>query len=290
MENPIEGQQVPSTSMKEKENGGMLSKHSMATGSAHFLSDNDRDIGRMQSLAQLSQLAISSSSIDEVVDAGMAVLVGGLDMDYAKLLRLLDGHAGLKVQWGVGWNRGCVGEVIVPPDTRSQAGFTLTQTGPVVVQDFRSETRFEAPALLVQHRVRSGMSVTVHDRSKPFGVIGVHCRNQRSFSRSDIVFLHSVGQLISAAVSQRERSQSMSGDERSDQVRRHSPEDLAPTGRVLRGWKEIAAYMGSGVRTAQRWELKYALPVHRPAAKLRSCVVSSPSELDAWVQRSPTRE
>lgn len=268
----------------------MLSKYLMADRLAELSSDDSTNIGRMQSLAELARVAISSSSIDDVVEVGMAALIRCLDVDYAKLLRLLDGQSGLKLRWGLGWNRGYVGEAVVAPGTGSQAGFTLAQSTPVVVEDFRCESRFDAPPLLVQHRVKSGMSITVHDDAKPFGVIGVHCRNRRAFSPSEVVFLQSIAQLISAAVSQREHSQSTSGDGPSGEVLAHSSDDHPRRGRVLRGWKEIAAYMGSGVRTAQRWEQKYALPVHRPAAKLRSCVISSPSELDAWVQQSPTRE
>ena len=32
---------------------------------------------------------------------------------------------------------------------------------------------------------------------------------------------------------------------------------------LLNSWKEIAAYMGRGVRTLQRWERDLALPVRR---------------------------
>ncbi len=32
---------------------------------------------------------------------------------------------------------------------------------------------------------------------------------------------------------------------------------------LLNSWKEIAAYMGRGVRTVQRWERDLALPVRR---------------------------
>ena len=31
----------------------------------------------------------------------------------------------------------------------------------------------------------------------------------------------------------------------------------------LNGWKEIAAFLGKGVRTVQRWEREQGLPVHR---------------------------
>ena len=31
----------------------------------------------------------------------------------------------------------------------------------------------------------------------------------------------------------------------------------------LNGWKEIAVFLGKGVRTVQRWERDHGLPIHR---------------------------
>jgi hypothetical protein len=57
-----------------------------------------------------------------------------------------------------------------------------------------------------------------------------------------------------------------------------------PTGQVLTSWKEIASYMGKGVRTVQRWEAEMELPVRRPAAD-RHIVLAFPAELDTWARR-----
>jgi len=59
---------------------------------------------------------------------------------------------------------------------------------------------------------------------------------------------------------------------------------------ILNSWKEIAAYIGRGVRTAQRWERDLALPVRRPRGKKRSAVIAVPSEIDAWLRRCPTQD
>lgn len=58
---------------------------------------------------------------------------------------------------------------------------------------------------------------------------------------------------------------------------------------VLNSWKEIAAYMGRGVRTVQRWEHDLQLPVHRPKGRDRSAVLAFPNELDYWLQQTPVR-
>lgn len=50
-------------------------------------------------------------------------------------------------------------------------------------------------------------------------------------------------------------------------------------------WKEIAQYMGKGVRTVQRWERELGLPVLRPiGADHKSAVVAHPHDLDAWLE------
>jgi hypothetical protein len=52
---------------------------------------------------------------------------------------------------------------------------------------------------------------------------------------------------------------------------------------VLNSWKEIAVYLGRGVRTAQRWERELQLPVRRPRERSRSAVIAFRSELDRWL-------
>lgn len=56
----------------------------------------------------------------------------------------------------------------------------------------------------------------------------------------------------------------------------------APT---LNSWKEIAVYLGRGVRTAQRWQMELRLPIHRVRQTPRSPVFAYTAELDEWLRR-----
>lgn len=56
---------------------------------------------------------------------------------------------------------------------------------------------------------------------------------------------------------------------------------------ILNGWKQIAAHLGRGVRTVQRWE-SLGLPVRRPRRKDRSAVTAFTQELDEWVRSAPS--
>ena len=53
---------------------------------------------------------------------------------------------------------------------------------------------------------------------------------------------------------------------------------------VLTSWKDIARYLGKGVRTVQRWERELGLPVRRPiGASQKSAVLLHRGDVDAWL-------
>ena len=60
--------------------------------------------------------------------------------------------------------------------------------------------------------------------------------------------------------------------------------------RILNSWKEISNYIGRGVRTVQRWEELYGLPVHRAAGRDRSAVYALSDEVDAWLRLGKMHE
>lgn len=54
------------------------------------------------------------------------------------------------------------------------------------------------------------------------------------------------------------------------------------TADLLDGWKAIAEYLGKSVRTAQRWETAFAMPVHRVGDRDGENVYAYRSALEAW--------
>lgn len=57
----------------------------------------------------------------------------------------------------------------------------------------------------------------------------------------------------------------------------------------LGGWKEIASFVGKGVRTAQRWERDFGLPVRRLGGSGSEVVFASRAEIAAWMQSAAHR-
>lgn len=59
---------------------------------------------------------------------------------------------------------------------------------------------------------------------------------------------------------------------------------------VLNSWKEIATYLGRGVRTVQRYEREFKLPVRRVGTKSRKSVVALSQDLDAWLRHATVQK
>jgi hypothetical protein len=58
--------------------------------------------------------------------------------------------------------------------------------------------------------------------------------------------------------------------------------------RILGSWKDIARYTGRGVRTLQRYELRFGFPVHR--LNSRGSVMAFVHEIDAWLSQAPLHQ
>jgi len=56
----------------------------------------------------------------------------------------------------------------------------------------------------------------------------------------------------------------------------------APIEARLDSWKEIASFLGRGIRTVQRWEREEGLPVHRLTHEKRGSIYARREELAAW--------
>jgi hypothetical protein len=70
-----------------------------------------------------------------------------------------------------------------------------------------------------------------------------------------------------------------------------SQDESSAAGRkILSSWKDIAQYMGRGVRTLQRYEQELNLPVRRVTGRERSSVMAFADEIDQWLNRTPMKE
>jgi PAS domain S-box-containing protein len=161
---------------------------------------------QQHAVAKLGQRALAKPGLAALMDEAVTLVARVLDLEYCKFLELLPDGENLLLRAGVGWKEGLVGYAKVGAGLDSQAGHTLRSDGPVIVEDLRSETRFDGPPLLHEHRVVSGMSVIIGSSERPFGVLGAHTKKRRAFTEDDLNFLQAVANVLGAAI-ERERAE-----------------------------------------------------------------------------------
>jgi len=123
-----------------------------------------------------------------------------LGTEFCKVLEMLPDRRSLLLRTGVGWKAEMFDRATVPTGTDSQAGYALLSEEPVVVADFRTESRFNVLPLLHELGIVSGVTVIIRGREQSFGVLAVHTIRQRSFSLDDVNFLRSVANVLAAAM------------------------------------------------------------------------------------------
>ncbi|MFE4105822.1 PAS domain-containing sensor histidine kinase [Almyronema epifaneia] len=159
-------------------------------------------------VAKIGQQALAHENLDAFLHWVIQRVAEVLHVEYCKLLELLPNDQGFLLRAGIGWQDGLVGEAIVPGGRDSQAGYTLLTQEPIIVEDLRTDGRFNGPELLSSHGVISGMSTVIGDiENHPFGVIGVHTRAQRRFTKNDVNFLQTIANILAESIANHQSKQ-----------------------------------------------------------------------------------
>lgn len=160
-----------------------------------------RRLKQQKAIEELGSFAIGESSLQAVTDRAVRIAADVLEVPFTKILQLDDQAQQLRLIAGVGWRDGLVGHATFSTDLASQAGFTLLENRPVVVEDLSTDSRFSGAELLRSHGVASGMSTIIAgDAGRPFGVFGAHTDERRRFDRSDTEFLTALANIVASSV------------------------------------------------------------------------------------------
>ncbi len=159
---------------------------------------------QQQALVKLGERALLGEPLETLLQESTRLIAETLNVKYCKILELLPERSKLLLRAGVGWKTGYVGKAKVSAGKRSQAGYTLQSAAPVVVNDLKTEKRFRGPALLQEHNVVSGVSVIIGELKNPFGVLGVHSDEKRSFTENDVSFLQSIAHVLATVIDRKQ--------------------------------------------------------------------------------------
>jgi PAS domain S-box-containing protein len=160
-------------------------------------------------VAELGQQALSSSDLSRLMDHAASLVAQTLEVEYCQILELLPDDETLLLRAGVGWQVGLVGQMKVETKTGSHAGYTLLSKEPVIIEDWRTEKRFNLPPLHHDHRITSGISVIIDGHNPPFGVLGAYATKQRAFTQDQVYFLQAIANILAEVVERKQGEEAL---------------------------------------------------------------------------------
>src|SRR5690606_11876811 len=150
---------------------------------------------QQKALARLGQRALSEKNLETLIDVAVQTVQQTFDAEFVKLLELMPDGRSLLLRAGVGWRGGLVGQLVIDKESDSQAAYALVSNKPVVVRNLEEDPRFNAPALLLEHGIVSGLSTIVRGEKGPIGVLGVHTTHEARFTIDDIDFMEGIAHI-----------------------------------------------------------------------------------------------
>jgi PAS domain S-box-containing protein len=182
---------------------------------------------RQAVLAQLGLMALETTDLQALLDEAVERIRETLEIDTCSVLELMPGGQTLMTRADCGWSERLAGKHTVDAGRRSQAGYTLLSSEPVIVEDVSKETRFTIAPMLIQSGIKSGMTVIIHGREQPFGVFGVQSKRLRTFTKEDVDYFQATANVLASAIDRLSTEEELRRSEESFRnLIEHAPEGI----------------------------------------------------------------
>ncbi|HVQ25902.1 MAG TPA: PAS domain S-box protein, partial [Planctomycetota bacterium] len=169
-------------------------------------------------LARVGRLAVDTRDPQLLLERVPAAASEALQVELAMVYLLEPSLLELRIAGGVG---SLPGEAIggrIPNRSDSSIGFVLAQGRPVVVPDYRRETRFSVPAAYLRAGLTSALAVPLSDRGRTIGVLVVRSRVARSFGHDEVGFLESLANLLTSGLQRAQSEEALNHAQRLESV------------------------------------------------------------------------
>jgi diguanylate cyclase (GGDEF)-like protein/PAS domain S-box-containing protein len=161
----------------------------------------ERRAAQQAAVAALGERALEAEQPAALIDLAVEAVRDTLQVQLAALFELTDDGRSLLLRAGAGFPDGLVGAATVPAGWGDgQEGFTLIRREPVIVDNARTERRFEQSRLVAREDALSGVTVVVHSRGGPFAVLAAYSASTGAFTPDDVTFLQAVANVLGAAL------------------------------------------------------------------------------------------
>lgn len=167
-----------------------------------------------QALSDFGQRALAGLDPKTLFDEAVRLVARTLDLPFVALFERRENGDEALLRAGVGWRAGCIGGVSIAAGTETQIGRTLVAGESLIVEDQRSDGRFEEPAWLREHGVGQGITVAIAGERRPFGVLAAWSGARRRLGAEALRFIEAVARKLAVALARKEAEAAVEASER----------------------------------------------------------------------------
>lgn len=169
-------------------------------------------------VATLGRLAVDARHTQVMMDNLPRLVADALQVDVAMVFLLEPDHAFLRVVSGVGMVPSEQIGTLLPFQPDTSPGLVLAQGQPLVIPDYRSESRFVVAPAYLEAGLLCAMAVPVSDRGRIIGALTVRSRRLRTFGDDEIRFLQATATLLATTLQRAKSEEALSHAERLESV------------------------------------------------------------------------
>ncbi len=160
----------------------------------------EQRVKQQRSIALLGRRAMSGVNLSVLFDEMTHAMQTQLRSDYAAIIHHDNQKNRSYMIAGAGWRDGVVGvwNEEVTPDSMEYA--TYNSDKPFVVQELLKDKRFKPAQFMIEHGVRSTVSVVIPGEPIPFGIMQADTSQAHHFTEDDIFYLKALANIITDAV------------------------------------------------------------------------------------------
>lgn len=151
-----------------------------------------------QTLTRLTDVALRSQTLAALLSELVASVARTLEVEACTVIELSPRQDSLTVIAAAGCREHIGG--FTPAMTATMWGHTLDEDRTVIVENYATETRFGAPAILADPGVASSLSAIIVGREQRFGILSAYGTHPRTFDEDQVAFLQDVASLITVAI------------------------------------------------------------------------------------------
>lgn len=169
-------------------------------------------------LAQLGRLAVDTRDLQVMLEHVPSIITTALQVEVAAVW-LLDGkRPEFVLVSGVGLLRGEQIGTRAANTPETPLGYMASSAAPVVVSDYRLETRFVVPPLYLDSGLVSAVAVPLSDRGRVIGMLSARSKEVDRFGVEELRFLESLSSLLATSLQRVQTEEALNHSQRLESV------------------------------------------------------------------------